>query len=62
MDIEEVIRREIERSDLNLKQIANRADVDYMALWRWHSRNTSSLNAIMAEHVYKALTGRTFTK
>ena len=61
-NIETLIFKLIDESDLNLKQIATRADVSYMVLWRWHSGNTNSLNAVMAEHVYETLTGKSFIR
>ena len=62
MNIEDTLRKLIEDSDLNLKQIAKRANVDYMTTWRWYAQKTRSLNVIMAEHIYKTLTGNSFTK
>lgn len=60
-NITEVLREEIGESDLNLKQIAARADVDYQHLQRWFSRKSELLNARVAESVYHVLTGKLFT-
>jgi hypothetical protein len=60
-NITEVLRDEIAKTDLNLKQIAARADVDYQHLQRWYSHKSELLNALVAESVYHVLTGKLFT-
>jgi hypothetical protein len=60
-NILDVLREEIEKTDLNLKQIAARADVSYQHFQRWHSGASPLLNALVAESVYFTLTGKSFT-
>tara|TARA_R110000764_G_scaffold35204_2_gene78721 strand:+ start:2758 stop:2943 length:186 start_codon:yes stop_codon:yes gene_type:complete len=61
MSITDVLRDEIDKSDLNLFQIAQRANVSYSHLWRWHSKTTDYLSAVIAEEVHYVLTGRKFS-
>lgn len=60
--ITETLRVLITTSDRKLTQIAFEAGVDYQRLYRWFNGKTETLDANMAESVYKALTGKTFTR
>lgn len=60
--ISETIRRLIEADTRTLKRIAVLADADYQRLHRWYVGRTATLDANMAESVFKTLTGRRFTR
>jgi hypothetical protein len=58
--ISETLRALIDSDQRKLKKIAADAGVDYQSLRRWHIRATTTLDADMAEAVYKNLTGKPF--
>lgn len=60
--ISEKIRALLEADTRPLKRIARLADVNYRRLHNWHSGLSSTLDADMAEAIYKVLTGRRFTR
>lgn len=60
--ISEVLRGLIDSQAKPLKEVALHAGVDYQRLYRWYNRITGTLDADLAEAVYKQLTGKAFVR